>query len=172
VLQDRDLRYNIAIVGGSALLLTGEGSRATQDADVVALATGDAELRPTWRLPADLESAVLDVAATLGLRSDWLYAGAGALVGHRLPGGYERRLRTRSFGGLVVSVLRRPDLIALKLLAAVDEGPTSRHMWDLRTLEPTRRELERAFRWLLQTHSADDPLVHDLARAFDMELPP
>lgn len=44
-------------------------------------------------------------------------------------------------------LLGRRDLIALKLYAAVDQGPDSKHVTDLRALGPTSEELLAAARW-------------------------
>lgn len=171
-LADRGRSYHVAIVGGSALLLTGEGLRPTQDVDVVAVASGGAALGTTWTLPSELCDAASDVAMRLGLSPDWLNAGAGAILERRLPDGYERRLRSRVYDGLVVSVLSRPDLVRLKVLAAIDEGVDSRHMHDLRRMAATRAECTDAVRWALRTHHARDPLLRDIARALDVELEP
>jgi hypothetical protein len=42
----------------------------------------------------------------------------------------------------------RRTLIALKLFAAVDQGPRSVHMQDLLTLAPDDAELQNAGRWV------------------------
>lgn len=162
-LADRELHFHVAIVGGAALLLTGQISRPTQDVDVAAVAS-DGPLSSTWRLPDPLIEASRDVAATLGLEPDWLNAAAVAVIGDDLPDGYETRLDRYRFGPLTVSVLSRLDLMGLKLLAAFDEGPHSQHVADLRAMGSTPEELEKALRWALTRRDPDDPLVRSMVR--------
>lgn len=147
-LADRGLRYHIVILGGAALLLTEGGARPTQDVDVAAVAADGAPLRPIFDLPDGLREAVADVAATLGLPPDWMNAGAGALVGRLLPDGYDGRLRTRSVGGLTISVVARADLLRPKLYAGADEGPGSTHLHDVIEMAPSRAELDEATAWV------------------------
>jgi hypothetical protein len=47
-----------------------------------------------------------------------------------------------------VGLVGRRTLIALKLFAAVDQGPRSVHYQDLVTLSPTPAELEAAAEWV------------------------
>lgn len=61
------------------------------------------------------------------------------------------QLEPRDFGGLVVWLADRVDMICFKLFAAVDQGVRSRHLQDLRELGPSRAELLVAARWT-QTH--------------------
>ena len=87
-LADRELRFHVALVGGAALLLTGQISRPTQDVDVAAVGT-DGALSPARHLPDLPVEASRDVAAILGLDPDWLNAAAVAVIGDDLPDGYE-----------------------------------------------------------------------------------
>lgn len=43
---------------------------------------------------------------------------------------------------------RTPHVIALKLFAAIDQGPESVHYQDLAALKPTDEELEEAAEWV------------------------
>ncbi len=55
------------------------------------------------------------------------------------------------YGGLVVGLVDRYDLIFFKLYAAVDDiGPKSVHFQDLIALTPTEAELVEASRWVRQ----------------------
>lgn len=54
--------------------------------------------------------------------------------------------------------------MALKLYAAVDQGPLSKHAADLRELEPTPTELLDAARWA-RTHDPSPGFSEVLARA-------
>lgn len=147
-LLDRGLEYHLVVVGGAALLLSHEGRRPTQDVDVLALAAADGPVRVRFELPDPLAETARDVAASLGLPDDWLNCGAAGVLEHRLPPDYETRLQTRTFGGLRISVPARVDLLRLKLFAAADEGPGSRHLTDLQRMAPARAELDVAAQWV------------------------
>lgn len=142
----RGLRFDVAVVGGAALLLMGLGSRITKDVDVVALVEDD-QLVAVSSLPAPLAQAAHDVAADLGLPAGWLNAGPASLVRLGLPDGFLARSRTIHYGGLTVRVAARQDQIYFKLYAAVDQGPASKHLADLQALEPSDKELLSAATW-------------------------
>ena len=55
----------------------------------------------------------------------------------------------RSYNGLEVGLAGRQTMIALKLFAAVDQGPRSHHYQDLVVLAPDDSELERARVWVV-----------------------
>lgn len=157
VLADRELRARLVIVGGAALLLREGLERPTMDVDVVAVSTGQGDVRMLHRLPEELVDAATDVAAILGLDDDWLNAGAVSVVGHMLPEGFHERLRWESFGsGLEVAVPARIDLLRLKLLAAADEGPGSVHVSDLVAVSPSEAELGLAEEWAATRRSPEE----------------
>jgi len=54
------------------------------------------------------------------------------------------------------------DQIFFKLFAAVDQGPRSKHVADLRKLEPTKDELRAASRWA-RGHDPS-PGFHEMSR--------
>jgi len=68
-----------------------------------------------------------------------------------LPDGFVERLERHDYGGLVTWLADRFDMVCFKLYAAVDQGPRSRHLQDLRELRPDRGELLTAARWSI-TH--------------------
>ncbi len=68
-----------------------------------------------------------------------------------LPAGFLGRLERRDYGGLVAWLADRFDMVCFKLYAAVDQGPRSRHLQDLRELRPDPDELLTAGRWSM-TH--------------------
>lgn len=87
----------------------------------------------------------------------WLNDGPSFLFEMGLPDGWESRTTTRAFGGLVVHLLAREDLIVLKLWAATNArapGRRARDLVDLRLLKPTRDELLGAARWCLAKDAA------------------
>ena len=165
LLEDRGLRFDLALVGGGALLLVGAISRPTKDLDVVAIIEFDA-LHRAEPFPAGLRSAVEDVAGALGLPSNWLNAGPAALLDLGLPVGFLERAETRHFGALTIRLASRVDQIAFKLYAAVDQGPRSKHFADLSKLEPNRGELLESGRWC-RTHDPSDGFQAMLVQALE-----
>ena len=136
----------IAVVGGSALLLNGTVDRVTRDVDVVAFVDGQ-DLRGESPVNDLLERRVRSVALELGLEPNWLNLGPVSLLEAGLPERFLSRCRVETFGGLRVHIAGRYDLIHMKLFAATDQGPTSKHTSDLLALEPTAEELDVARQW-------------------------
>lgn len=83
--------------------------------------------------------------------SDWVNLGPESLLDLGLPDGFLGRLERRDYGGLVAWLADRFDMVCFKLYAAVDQGPRSRHLQDLRELRPDLDELLAAGRWTM-TH--------------------
>lgn len=163
VLESRGLRFEAVAVGGSVLVLLGYVARSTRDVDLVARIE-DGRLVSAAPLPVSFAEAVADVGRTLGLRSDWLNAGPASVVELGLPAGFLDRVQTRHFGGLTLHLAGRTDLIALKLYAAVDQGPASRHTSDLQALAPTPDELIVAAKWT-RSHDPSEGFRSQLAQA-------
>lgn len=168
-LTDRRLRFHVAIVGGSALLLQGLRDRPTQDVDVVAVSQDGAAPTSQVELPKALLDAAADVATTLGLNApDWLNAGCVAIIGDRMPEGFLPRAQVRVFhDGLVVSVLGRMDLVRLKLYAASDEGPGSWHVDDLRAMRATTEEIANAQEWIALSTSQHPGFLEDVVATLE-----
>ena len=163
VLASRGQSYELVVIGGSALLLLGYVHRSTRDLDVVALIERG-ELVPAEPLPPALTEAVVDVARALGLRADWLNPGPTSVLELGLPAGFASRLEARTYGGLTLHLAGRRDLIALKLYAAVDQGPASKHTSDLHALAPTAEELLAGARWA-RTHDPSEGFYSQLVQA-------
>ncbi len=146
VLQERGEAYDLAIIGGGALLLLGLIERPTKDLDIVARIEGDSwtEADP---LPEPLLSAIVEVAGALDLPDNWLNAGPTLLMRFGLEEGFSARAEVRTFGSLTIRIAGRRDQVALKLYAAVDQGPRSRHFADLQRLGPGEDELLAAALW-------------------------
>jgi hypothetical protein len=153
----------IAVVGGSALLIDGRVARVTRDVDVVAFIVGDALLDDSPRSDA-LRRHVSAAALELELGSDWLNFGPISLLDAGLPEGFLARCRVERFGGLIVYVAGRYDLIHMKLYAAADQGPESKHMHDLVMLNPTYEELDSARAWC-RTQDVSKPFEDEVAAA-------
>jgi hypothetical protein len=146
-LSARALRFDLVVVGGSALLLRDVTRRPTRDFDVMAIVEGG-DYKKANPIPSDLREAVRDVGETLDIGPDWLNGKAGGLLDFELPKGFKTRTETRHFGALTIRIADRADLIVLKLDAAVSEGMHSRHFHDLQALKPTEDELLAGGRWL------------------------
>jgi hypothetical protein len=78
--------------------------------------------------------------------------------------GFLVRCRVETFGGLRVHIADRYDLIHMKLLAAADQGPRSKHMSDLLALIPTYEELDAARQWCC-TQDVSMPFADDVDAA-------
>jgi hypothetical protein len=147
LLAVRGVHYEVVLVGGGNLILRELINRpTTKDLDILGerTANGVTPIRP---LPGPLRDAVIDVGRTYGLADDWLNTGPDSLLELGLPEGFIERLERRDFGGLVAWLAGRFDMVCLKLYAAVDQGPRSRHFQDLRDLDPDRDDLLSAARW-------------------------
>jgi hypothetical protein len=137
--------YDLAVIGGSALLARGLVDRATRDVDVVAIASPNG-LQSAVTLPKELTAAVERVARDFEIPNDWLNSEPAGLLRFGLPIGFESRWETRSYGdSLTVRWASRFDQIHFKLYAAVDQA--GKHLQDLEALHPTRDELIAAARW-------------------------
>jgi hypothetical protein len=139
-------RFELVVVGGSALLALGLIERPTRDVDLIALRTGD-DLGTAKPLPPALEVARDRVARDFSLPAEWLNPGPTDLLEFGLPEGFSDRLVRRDYGDdLTVYFASRYDQIHFKLYALVDQGP-GKHEADLRALSPTEDELLAAARW-------------------------
>ena len=150
----------LVVVGGIAILLRGVRIRPTTDVDVMARAeldgSGYLRLVPAEPLSEELKAVVSRVARDFGLEEDWIntvIAAQWRTGPEDLPPGLEEELTWFITGGLHVGVAGRRALLALKLYAAVDTGPTSVHTQDLLALAPTEDELAEAAPWV----RAQDP---------------
>ena len=154
---------SIVVVGGASLNLSGLVNRATDDVDVIARAEGDGEstLIPPDPMPEPLRDAVERVRRDFGLQPGWLNTAVANQWETSLPPSLKEDLTWQTYGGLRVGVAGRRPLIALKLLAAVDQGgPQSVHYQDLVRLAPTDEELEEAREWARSEDSSQIVAQH------------
>jgi len=154
LLEAQGHTYTLITVGGGSLLRQRLGVRPTRDLDVIAVGNGEA-LRKAEVLPTPLLAAARDVGVAAGVGENWLNAGPAGLVALGLPAGFDERAEVRRFGGLTLHIASRFDQICFKLHAAVDQAPASKHLDDLRLLEPTAEELVAAGRWSM-THDPSE----------------
>jgi hypothetical protein len=163
LLESRGVEYRLAVVGGGAMLLLGLLDRPTNDLDLVAQVDerGTESVEP---LPPALREGIVDVARALDLPDNWLNPGPASLLDLGLPEGFMERAHVRRYGSLELLLADRIDQIHFKLYAAVDQGPRSKHLADLRALDPNRDELLRAARWA-RTHDPSEGFRTELVRA-------
>jgi hypothetical protein len=154
LLEARGHTYTLITVGGGSLLLQKLSVRPTRDLDVIAVGDGQA-FRKAEVLPTPLLEAARDVGIAAGVGQTWLNAGPAGLMDLGLPAGFDERAEVRRFGGLTLYIASRFDQICFKLYAAVDQAPASKHLDDLRLLEPTADELVVAARWSM-THDPSE----------------
>jgi hypothetical protein len=160
LLAFRGAQLEIVVVGGAAMLLLGVSTRVTKDVDVVAVVVDD-QMTVAQVVLATVRSAVEQVARDLGLPLDWINPGPDSLLEFGLPDGFLARTKIERYGSLIVHVADRVDLIALKLYAAVDQGPESKHFQDLLRLSPTAEELREGAAWC-RTHDPSKPFSTEL----------
>ena len=164
VLESRQAPSRILVAGGSSLLLLGLIERATADLDVIGLANGDRYIKAK-SIPAPLADAAKDVGEALGLPLNWLNNGPASLFDSGLPDGFESRVAIHRYGALEVHVTGRFDLLCFKLYAAVDHSgcQLSKHLVDLRDLDPAPDELLTAARWT-RTHDPSEGFKGELIK--------
>jgi len=163
LLRERGLRYELLAIGGGALRLLGLIARPTRDIDVVAL-VDDGRLVSVAELPGPLQQAVEDTAKVLRLPSEWFNPGPRSLMDLCLPAVVLERAHRREWGGLILHLADRRDQIFFKFYAAVDQGPRSKHLEDLRRLEPAADELRAAAAWA-RTHDPSEGFARELRSA-------
>jgi hypothetical protein len=162
-LSDKGLKYEVAAIGGGALLLLGRIIRPTRDLDIVALLDENV-LISAHPLPAPLLAAIKEVGLALKLPVNWINSAPADLWKMGLPEGFQDRLDRLHFGGLTLYCASRFDQICFKLYASVDQGPDSKHFEDLKHLKPNQEELKKAAIWC-QTHDVSEEFARCLAEA-------
>ncbi|HCG02086.1 MAG TPA: hypothetical protein DEV93_16275 [Chloroflexi bacterium] len=160
LLSDSGLSYELVAIGGSGLLLLGLTVRPTRDLDIVALVEKGLYVR-LQELPKPLLEAVHAVGQIEGLAPNWINAGPADLLEFGLPEGFARRTQKKQYGPLTLHVASREDQVALKVYAAADAGPRSKHFQDLQSLSASEEELLQASRWAI---------THDPSEGFRSQL--
>jgi hypothetical protein len=162
----RGERFELVVIGGSALLALGLVNRTTKDIDIVAI-RADGDLESADPMPEALVAARDLVARDFSLLPRWLNPGPAKLLEFGLPDGFVDRLERRDYGaGLTVYFASRYDQIHFKLYAAVDEGGPGKHEADLRALAPTEPELIAAARWS-RSHDPSPGYAEELRGALE-----
>jgi hypothetical protein len=86
-LKDKGLKYEVAAIGGGALLLLGCIIRPTRDLDIVALVE-DKKLISAHVLPSPLLEAIREVGLALKLPEGWINSAPTDLWKMGLPEGF------------------------------------------------------------------------------------
>lgn len=148
LLELRGERHEIAIIGGTCMLLSLHSPRTTRDVDVVAEVDGGAIVAISI-LPESLDAAARAVALRLYLPNNWVNAGPAGMKHGELPEGFLERCTIEYFSSLIVHVAGRKDMIAFKVFAAADHwgDPLDKHRADIALLKPTSDELQWAAEW-------------------------
>jgi hypothetical protein len=144
------------VCGGMALSLQGLRFRPTRDVDVLAdWKPADGEIACIGEFPAGVRRCIKKVVDNHpeldGLAEGWINLGPQRLARWGLPEGFEQRMTTVRLGDrLTLHLLGRDDLLALKLYAAADVFGDRQdvHCDDLRALNPTFAELDKAVDWI------------------------
>jgi hypothetical protein len=154
LLAAEGVEIGVVVLGGAALNLLGIVERTTRDVDILAITNSTTDLdqlslHAPDPLPEPLTRAIIRVARDFGLPEDWANTTVGAQWKTGLPYGLVGRVHWRRYGGLIVGLVGRYDLIFFKLYAAADSGGTSSvHYQDLLALRPTKKELKEAAKWI------------------------
>jgi hypothetical protein len=146
-LADRELHYELVVLGGGSLLARSLTSRSTGDIDVLGIRLPDGSIRSAFEFPPDLQAASDQVASAYGLPARWLDDRPGSDFANAAPDGYESRLEVADYGAsLRVWHLARFDIAAIKLIAAAERWgePQDKHWFDVRALMPTADEIDHA----------------------------
>lgn len=155
VLEDRHQVVHLYVVGGASLQLRSWIERATQDVDVMGI-RDDGGWRRGDPLPRWFVEEVAAVGAALDLGPTWLNVEPESDFPH-LPADAIERATIQRYGGLVLHLAARRELVAMKLNAAADDVPMGKHFQDLVDLDPTPDELVDAAAWCVATELRPEP---------------
>jgi len=165
----------VVIVGGASLVLTGLIKRTTSDIDIIAQV--DERTRPptpvqATPLPSAMETAIRTVARDFALPTAWMNTQIGAQWRAGLPPDLLKEAIRREYGPLTVYFAARAGLIPLKLFAAVDSGPASKHYQDLLALAPKDTEIDLAAEWVRRQDEGErfDQLVEQVVERLRSDL--
>ncbi len=171
ILENRNQRFDLVVIGGGALLLQDLIQRPTLDLDAVALVAAGKWVS-SKPLPEKFLEAVRDVAEAFGLpyeprhEKDWINGGPSMLLKLGLPEGFEERAQLHHFGALTLRVASRIDLIFLKLWSATSPNRGRRRdvdVQDIRAMKPTHDEILRAVSWCAIKDGRSDFVALDAA---------
>ncbi len=170
LLEAERVDVGVVVVGGASLNMLGFVTRTTDDVDVIAQVEEGPErevrLLPPEPLPEALQRAIATVARDFGLPATWMNTEIGAQWQQGLPPWLSDDLTWHRYGRLRVGLVGRRTLVALKLFAAVDQGPRSVHYQDLITLSPTKDEFDGAAAWV-RTQDASEAFALMLDQVMD-----
>ncbi len=140
-LEERNLHFEVTIIGGAALLAMGVIDRATQDVDCL-----DPDI-PREILDASVAFAQTYAGTGAPLREDWLNNGPKDLRGDLPAGWRDRIVSLHKTKGIRIRTLGRPDLLKTKLFAFCDRQKDEQ---DCVALAPTAKELHESLPWVVE----------------------
>ncbi len=143
------------VCGGVALAFQGLRLRTTRDVDVLGnWNAADLVVSYIEDFPSKVKECIRKVAENhpelSGLGANWINLGPRSLA-HGLPKGFAQRMTSVQFGKrLIIHLLGRSDLLAMKLYAAADGlGPRQEtHYQDIKAMNPDFDELDQAVDWV------------------------
>lgn len=165
MLSRRGQVAEIVVLGGASLAVRELTARATRDVDVLGIRLPDGSVKSAHPLPSYLREAAADVAAVLGLESDWLDDRPGSHFASAAPDGFEDRLERREYGPLSVWHLAESDILTIKLIVSADlwgERP-NKHWDDVLALKPDSAAFDRARAFAQKVWTDDNPAWKFLA---------
>ncbi len=113
LLADRGHAVEVVAIRGGSLLLLDLIKRPTKGLDIVAIVRAGSYVTAK-PLPDFVLAAVRDVAEVAGLAEDWLNPGPTSLLDFGPPAGFEQRVETQRYGGLLLHIASRFDQITLR----------------------------------------------------------
>lgn len=166
-LNQRKLRLDAVVIGGTAMALLGVSTRQTRDCDVLYPELSDEILAASNEFAMSLRNQGEP------LQDDWLNNGPASL-GPLLPTGWMERLRLVYDGkAITLKALGRDDFLKSKLFGLCDRGSD---LNDCLSLKPTADELKSALPWLKEQDANPDwpahvkKVIRDLAERLGYEL--
>lgn len=150
-LEARGVEIALVVVGGASLAAQRMVDRTTRDVDVIAQAEppdNPTSLRPASPFPEEFHEATRVIARDFTMPADWLNTVVESQWRAGLPPNLMHNIKWVRYSSLIVGYISREALVPLKLFAAVDQGPESKHWRDLIALHPTSEEIEEASDWV------------------------
>ncbi|USN47509.1 MAG: hypothetical protein H6626_15250 [Pseudobdellovibrionaceae bacterium] len=146
-LGQKNEKREITVFGSGPLIANDIIDRATVDIDMVDPA-----------MDMGLQLIAADVGEMFNLDMTWLNS-AGHIFSRNFPQGWKDRVKVHYKGtNLVVKFLDRRDLIATKFYAACQRG--EQDINDLVAIEPSKKELNEAKKWILKSEQDPDWFKH------------
>lgn len=152
--------------GGAVVSMTIDFMRTTADIDILAEVVRDKSGSARLRIPVtpELDRVASEMADVFGLNPLWINSEASLQTALGLPEGLLERAKAVNYGdALTVFLPAREDLLALKLMAALDRG--DHDTADIRILMEDGEATKRAVGWCVAKGVSTFRLCDILRRA-------